>query len=99
MLLNKRGIDVSFIAHDGSEAIERYKIAEKKPSVILMDHHMRGMNGIDTTKKILDIDRHTKIIFLSADMHVREEALKAGASAFLNKPVSINKIIETIKEV
>ncbi len=98
MLLTKRGITVSFVAYDGLEAIDRYNKAEKKPDVILIDHRMRVINGIDAMKLILRDNGNTKFIFLTADKHVEKEAMEAGAVAFLDKPASINKIIDTIQE-
>ena len=97
MLLKKRGIPVSFVAYDGREAVEKYKGADIKPDVILMDHHMQTMNGIETMRIILSNNGNIKIIFLSADAHVRDEALKAGACIFLNKPASIGEIVNAIK--
>lgn len=97
MLFNKRGISISFVAYDGGEAVEKYKAVERKPDVILMDHHMRTMDGIETLRCILSYDGNSKIIFISADAHIREEAIKAGACAFLSKPAGVNDIINAIK--
>lgn len=97
MLLNRRSIPISFVAYDGVEAVEKYKDVERKPDVIIMDHHMQTMDGIETTKRILGCNGKSKIIFISADAHIRDEAINAGACAFLNKPVGINDIINAIK--
>jgi len=97
MLLKKRGMDVSFVAHDGQEAIEMFKNAHKKPDVILMDHHMKMMDGVEATKRILEISKDPRVIFLSADSHIKEDAVRAGACVFLNKPTGINEIINVIK--
>ncbi len=96
ILFNKRGIPISFTANDGLEAIEQYEKAEKKPDVILIDHYMRVVNGIDATKQMLGNKGHTKFVFLSADRHVKDEALEAGAVAFLHKPSGINEIVDTV---
>ena len=45
MLLNKRGMTVSFIAHDGSEAVERYRIAVKKSNVNYFYKCQRASKG------------------------------------------------------
>jgi two-component system chemotaxis response regulator CheY len=57
------------------------------------------MNGIEATKEILKISPHTKIIFLSADEGIKEEALKVGAAGFLQKPVSLKEISCAVQEV
>jgi len=95
-LFQKRGIPVSFVAHDGGEAVEKFNEADVKPDVILMDHHMITMDGIENTRRILSGNKNTRIIFLSADMQIREEALNAGACAFLSKPIGVNEIVKAI---
>ena len=60
---------------------------------------MRIVNGIDASKQILCGNGHTKIIFLSGDMYMKNEALEAGAVAFLNKPTGINEIVDTILKI
>lgn len=98
-VFTRRCIPISFIAYDGIEAIDLYDKAEKKPDVILIDYHMRIINGIDAIKQILNNNGKTKIIFLSADRHARNEALEAGASAFLDKPCGINEIVDTVQKI
>ncbi len=99
MVFTTRGIPISFVAYDGSEAIDLYKKADKKPDVILIDHRMRIITGIDATKQILGIDGNTKFIFLSGDRQAKDEAMEAGASAFLPKPSGINEIVDTILNI
>ena len=52
---------------NGKDVVESYKKNLEKPKVIIMDHRMPVMNGLDAMKEILEIDRNTKIIFASAD--------------------------------
>ncbi len=87
------------MANDGDEAIELFNKANPRPEIILMDHRMLKMDGIEAMKHILSIDAHIKIIFLSADTHVKDEALKAGAKLFIAKPASMNTILEAIENV
>jgi FixJ family two-component response regulator len=95
----KRGIRVCFVAYDGGDAILKFIESTPKPHIILMDYRMPTMNGIETTIEILKIDPETRIIFLSADIDVKVEALKAGATIFLKKPASIKDIDNAIGEI
>lgn len=99
MVFTKRGIPISFVAFDGLEAIDRYDKAEKKPDIILIDYHMRIINGVDATRQILSNAGETKFIFLSGDMQIKDEAIQAGASAFLNKPAGINEIVDAVMKI
>jgi len=98
-LFEKRGIPVCFVAYDGNEAILKFIECTLKPHIVLMDYRLPTMNGIEVTKRILEIDPDTKIVFLSADISVKEEALKSGAFTFLAKPVSLNIIINAVDTI
>lgn len=98
-LFAKRGIHVCFVAYDGGEAILKFIKSTPKPHIVLMDYRMPTVNGIDATIEILKIDPETRIIFLSADIDVKEEALKAGVRIFLKKPASIKDIDNAIDEI
>ncbi len=60
---------------------------------------MRIVNGVDATRQILSNNGKTKFIFLSCDMQIKDEAIKAGASAFLNKPAGINEIVDAVMKI
>jgi two-component system chemotaxis response regulator CheY len=98
-LFEKRGIPVCFIAYDGNEAILKFIECSRKPHIVIMDYRLPTMNGIEVTKKILEIDPDTNIIFLSADISVKEEALRVGAYIFLAKPVSLKSITDAVDSV
>lgn len=98
-MLNLIGFEVTAIANNGQEAVVMYKNFVKKPDVILMDHRMPVKNGIEASQEILMMDGSSKIIFISADKTVKEEALKLGVYGFIDKPFGLEKLIEKIKEV
>lgn len=96
-LFARKNIQVCFVAYDGIEAIKKFVACMPRPNVVIMDYRMPIMNGIEATKEILKIDPGAKIIFLSADIGVKEEAMQAGAFIFLNKPASLNDILNSVK--
>ena len=87
------------IAGNGNEAVSMYKSFSKKPDIILMDYRMPIKNGIEATKEILNINNMAKIIFMSADKTIKEEALSLGVAGFKEKPIKIKKLIDIINEV
>ena len=90
------GFEIAGIASNGLEAITMFKSFSNKPKVILMDQRMPEMSGIEATKKILQVDNRVKIIFLSADNSVKEEAISLGAFLFIDKIFTINELIDAI---
>ncbi len=85
------------IANNGSEAVEIFKSFPQKPKLILMDYRMPVKNGIDATKEILALDNTSKILFLSADNSILNEALSIGACDFLSKPFRLTELQNKIQ--
>jgi len=90
---------ISFVAYDGIDALEQFRNIVCPPDVILIDHRMPNMTGLEAMKRMLEIDPRGRFVFLSADEDVREQPLEAGAKAFLKKPASINEIYSVIVRV
>jgi FixJ family two-component response regulator len=55
---------------------------------LILDVRMPGMNGLDLQRRLMEMDRHIPIIFITshADDDAREQALSRGAIGFLYKP-------------
>ncbi len=94
-----RGIPVFFVAYDGEEAVRLFGEHNPRPRVVLMDYRMPGVNGVEATKRLLRMDAGVKVIFISADDSVREEAIKAGAVAFILKPATMGEILQMVESI
>lgn len=85
-------------AENGREAIE---ICEKHlPDVVLMDVRMPELNGIEATNHILKKRPNIKVIILTSfiDKELIENSLKAGASSYLLKNESGERIVRVIRD-
>jgi two-component system chemotaxis response regulator CheY len=86
-------------AKNGQEGIDLYK--EHAPDLVTMDITMPDMDGITAVKKIKEFDPDTKIVMVTS--HGQEamvmNALKAGAKGYILKPVTHEKIRETIGRI
>ena len=74
---------------------------EMLPEVILLDIGLKGMNGIEGVKIFKELTPSTHIIMLTIhdDDSMVFDALCSGASGYLLKDSSPEKIIDAIKEV
>lgn len=98
-ILQLRGYKVVGTAFDGEEAVKRYGSIPEKPDVIIMDHRMPVMNGVEATKEIIRNNPTQKIIFVSADVLIEKDARDAGAAEFLPKPFRMDDLIEKMERV
>ena len=98
MLLNlEKDFQVIGAAQDGAEAVEL--AAQKQPDLILMDLKMPIMNGSEATRQIRAKFPHIKILVLTTydDDEWVFDAIRAGASGYLLKDTSRQKIVEAIR--
>lgn len=90
-----------FIARDGLEALDILK--SNFPDVIILDVMMPMVDGYATLEQIRKDKNleHTKVIFLSAKNKASdiEKGMALGADAYLTKPFSIKKVVETVLEL
>jgi DNA-binding NarL/FixJ family response regulator len=93
--------DISVIddAADGQTTFEMAMAA--KPDIVIMDISMPGLNGIETTKKIIRKVPGVKVIALSmySDSKYIFNMLKAGAFAYLVKDCAIEELVTAIRTV
>lgn len=101
LLLEHKGIDKVYEATTAKEAMEKYKL--QKPNVILMDIGLPDINGIEATRRLLELNSECKIIILTS--HLTEEeiiaSLQAGARAYVMKDVNteiLEMIIKTVAD-
>ncbi|HZN13840.1 MAG TPA: response regulator transcription factor [Acidimicrobiales bacterium] len=99
VLHTEEHIEVVGEAENGEEAIA--KAEELAPDVVLMDVRMPKINGIEATKEIRDRVPTTKILMLTVSDEDSDlyEAIKAGASGYLLKEVSVEEVADSIRAV
>ena len=96
LIFRKRQVPVAFVAYDGKSALEQFRDASEKPAVMIIDYRMPLMSGLELTGEIKKLEPATRIVFVSADDSIRQEALDAGANVYLKKPVGLKMIMENI---
>jgi len=85
-------------AKNGIEAVTLNE--EENPDLILMDIRMPGMNGLDATRIIKEINHNTPVIALSAyafEENIRE-AKEAGCDEFMAKPFKVEDLIDMVSK-
>ena len=98
VLNTKEGIEVTDTVANGQEVIA--SVRKNRPDVILMDIRMPKMDGVQCTKIIKDNYSEIKIIILTTfdDDEYVYNALKWGASGYLLKPTTYEKLCSLLND-
>jgi two-component system alkaline phosphatase synthesis response regulator PhoP len=88
-------------ANDGQSGLQ--KIKEEKPDLVLLDVMMPGLSGYEVCQKIKeDADlAGIPVVILTAkgQERDREQGMTMGASDYITKPFSPNRLLELVKSM
>jgi len=99
VLANAAGIELVGEATDGLQAV---KLCHSLvPDVVLMDVRMPGIDGIEATRRVVATGLPTRVLVLTTFRHDEYVwgALRAGASGFLLKRASPERLIDAVHTV
>ncbi len=94
-ILEDEGFQV-FKAVDGRDGLAIFR--REHPGTVLLDVWMPEMDGLEVLKEIKRVDGAAMVIVISGHgtISTAVEAVKMGAYDFLEKPLSIEKVLEVI---
>src|SRR6201981_2540563 len=83
-------------ASDPEEGLDL--VHSRRPPIVLTDLVMPRMSGMEVLERIMEFDPATEVILMTAHYSTESavEAIKKGASDYLNKPVSIAALRERV---
>ena len=84
---------------DAEEALELYK--KHQPDVVFVDIIMDGIDGIELTRRIREINPKQIVIVISGsnDMTKIAESIEVGVNSFIQKPIDTKKIIDLLASI
>jgi len=99
MLGSESDTEVVGEAATGKEVVER--ATEARPDVILMDIQMPDMNGIEATRRILEVDPEVGVVVLTMfeDDDSVFSAMRAGARGYVLKGAPPSEILKVVRAV
>ena len=85
------------VSASGNEALLAYP--EFKPHLVFLDVKMEGINGLETLKKIRELDSQAQVVMISGHGTIQTavEATQLGAYDFLEKPLDTDRILLTLR--
>ncbi|MFC5985975.1 response regulator [Marinicrinis lubricantis] len=88
-------------AKGGSQAVDMLRLVEPEtyPDVILMDLMMDGMDGVEATRTIMQMNPKARIIILTSFLEDDKvvDAVEAGAITYVMKTVSSDELISVVR--
>ncbi len=95
----KASPDLELVGEAGNGADALRLCSEAHPDVVLMDLMMPEMSGIDTIQAIRKAHPDVRIIALTSfeEEHLVRAALRAGATSYLLKNISADRLAEAIR--
>ena len=95
--LAARGLKVE-TSESGETALD--KVRDHDFDVIVLDLAMPGLDGIETLRRLKELDPDLQVILLTGHGSVPKgvEAMKLGALDFLEKPADFTELLEKIRE-
>lgn len=69
-------------------------VAARRPHIVITDLVMPGMTGLEVLDRVMEINPSTEVILMTGhySSETAVEAIKRGASDYLNKPVSMSTL-------
>ena len=98
LLLKQFSIPKVIEASNGEEALALY--AEHRPDLVLLDVNMPKLGGLETLKKIHELDPDCAVIMLTslATRQTIEEASELGALNYIRKDTPKEEIAKALQE-
>lgn len=98
-ILEDAGHTIVGEAKNGQEGVDLYK--ELSPDIVTMDITMPILDGLEALKQIMAYDVNARVVMVTAAGQQTKmvEAVKIGASEFLQKPFDQDMILAVISSV
>ena len=88
----------SAVAYDGESALQM--LSEDEPEVMILDLKMPGIDGMEVLRRVKETQPEIEVIILTGHGNEtdKETCMAMGAFAYLQKPVDIDILSETMKK-
>ncbi|MDO8748297.1 MAG: response regulator [Candidatus Omnitrophota bacterium] len=94
----RREIEVLAVSN-AEEAIKM--VVSERPKAILLDIKLEGMDGIETLRRIKELDKQVKVIMVTGreDDEAKQETKRLGAYGFIHKPIELDEVEKLVMKL
>jgi len=90
-------LDIVAVCEDGASALE--EISTRNPDIAFLDIRMPGLTGLDVARALAANGSKTHVVFVTAYQQHAVEAFEQGAVDYLLKPVTQERLLQTVKRL
>lgn len=94
--LKRRGFSCLSV-EDGQQAVDAY--GQGDFSLVILDYNMPGLSGLDTLRKIRELNSLQKIMALTSDDSLAPELLTQGFNRVVIKPVLDDSLLDAVMDL
>ncbi len=98
-LLELEGFQVAELGQENSieEIFER--VRQENPQLILLDVHLRQLNGLDLLHQLREDEELKRIrVLMSSGMELSDQSRREGADGFILKPYMPDELVGMIRD-
>ena len=97
-ILDNSDIPLTYtLFNSGEDLLKTYKVHDY--DLILMDIYMDGITGIETVKKIREIDQDVFVAFITSSPDCALQSLDFDIINYITKPINVEKIFKCLESV
>ena len=100
LILNHAGYEIETVT-DGDEALRRLRESHPDFDLLITDHHMPVMNGLELVRQLPTIPFHGKVMVFSSEIDpaVHREYHRLGVNLILPKPIRPDMLRRMLAQV
>jgi CheY-like chemotaxis protein len=97
-VLSEEGYEVTGVA-SGAEAIR--EVEKSAPDLLILDIKMPEMHGLEVLERVRRVRKDLPVVICTAYKHMGDDPAvrESDVKAYLVKPVDINELKDTVKEI
>ena len=100
-ILGSEGYEITGVAGDGFEGVQKYKELCPNVDLVTMDITMPKMDGITALEQIMEFDKNARVVMITAlgKEELVKKAILMGAKNYIIKPLDRKSVLERVASI
>lgn len=100
LIMHRAGYEIETVA-DGEEALRRLREPRADFDLLITDHHMPVLNGLELVRRLPDVPFRGKVMVFSSEIDpaVHREYARLGVQHILPKPIQLDALRRILSQL